>query len=73
MRVAPPSEGPSKSVILSEGRVPACRAEDESKDPEDVSFFGVTPSIETVQKLPGYRSLKITRRTGVIGCSMGRS
>src|SRR5215813_8092206 len=30
---------PSKSVIPSEGRVPACRDEDESKDPEDVSFF----------------------------------
>jgi hypothetical protein len=25
--------------MLSEGRVPACRDEDESKDPEYVSFF----------------------------------
>jgi hypothetical protein len=30
----------------------------------------VTPSVETVRKLPGYRSLKLARRAKVVGCSM---
>jgi hypothetical protein len=33
---------------------------------------GVNPSVETVRKLPGYRSLKLARRTGVVGRSMGQ-
>ena len=28
------------------------------------------PRCETVRKLPGYRSLNLARRTGVVGCSM---
>lgn len=40
--------------------------EEESKDTDTAYRAGVTPSIETVRKSLGYRSLKLARRTGLL-------
>src|SRR5262249_11248693 len=56
-------------VILSEAPERFVSYQDHSRGVEgsrDRVLTGVTPSIETVRKLPGYRSLGLARRTEVV-------